>query len=397
MTDPKLGLAVIGTGMAATPHARALRDLADRIDVRGVYSRTKEKREAFAAEYGFPAAGSIDALADNPTVDAVLLITPPNQRIELVRRFAEAGKHILMEKPVERTTGAAEEAVRICEANGVRLGIVLQHRYREASQKLKSLIDVGALGPIGLARADVPWWREQSYYDEPGRGTYERDGGGVLISQAIHQIDVVRRLAGGLATRVTAMTGAWDPARPTEGAFSALIAFANGSFASLTYSGYAHFDSDEWMGWTGELGNEKDPKAYGDARRKLKSVSSEDEIKLKSARTYGSGDMPKPASRYEHFGPIIVSCDRADLRLTPEGVHVYGDTEREFRAAPDLLYPRKEVIDAVVATVRGEKPPAQTGAWGLASLEVCRAILSAAESGMPVTLEHQTGLETTTS
>ena len=112
---------------------------------------------------------------------------------------------------------------------------------------------------------------------------------------------------------------------------------------------------------------------------------------------YDCATMPKPASRYEHFGPIIVSCDRADLRLTPEGVHVYGDTEREFRAAPDLLYPRKEVIDAVVATVRGEKPPAQTGAWGLASLEVCRAILSAAESGMPVTLEHQTGLETTTS
>ncbi len=209
MTEEKLGLAVIGTGMAATPHARALRDLADRIDVRGVYSRTKEKREAFAAEYGFPAAGSIDALADNPTVDAVLLITPPNQRIELVRRFAEAGKHILMEKPVERTTGAAEEAVRICEANGVRLGIVLQHRYREASQKLKSLIDVGALGPIGLARADVPWWREQSYYDEPGRGTYERDGGGVLISQAIHTLDLMLSLTGPVSEvqAVAATTG----------------------------------------------------------------------------------------------------------------------------------------------------------------------------------------------
>lgn len=199
MTDPKLGLAVIGTGMAATPHARALRDLADSIDVRGVYSRTREKREAFAAEFGFPAADSIDALADDPSVNAVLLITPPNQRVELVRRFAEAGKHVLMEKPVERTTEAAEEIVRICDANSVRLGIVFQHRYREASQKLKSLVDDGALGAIGLVRADVPWWREQSYYDEPGRGTYERDGGGVLISQAIHTLDLMLSLTGPVA------------------------------------------------------------------------------------------------------------------------------------------------------------------------------------------------------
>jgi len=199
MTAAKLGLAVIGTGMAATPHARALQDLADTIEVRGVYSRTREKREAFAAEFGFPAADSIDALADDPAVDALLLITPPNQRLDLIRRFAEAGKHILMEKPVERTTEAAGEIVRICEENGVRVGIVFQHRYRQASRKLKALIDDGALGEIGLVRVDIPWWREQSYYDEPGRGTYERDGGGVLISQAIHTLDLMLSLTGPVA------------------------------------------------------------------------------------------------------------------------------------------------------------------------------------------------------
>lgn len=199
MSDAKFGLAVIGTGMAATPHARALRDLADSIEVRGVYSRTAEKREAFAREFGFPAADSIEALAADPQVVAVLLITPPNQRTEIVRRFAEAGKHVLMEKPVERTTAAAEEIVRICDENGVKLGIVFQHRYREASQKLRSLLAEGALGEIGLARANVPWWREQSYYDEPGRGTYERDGGGVLISQAIHTLDLMLSLTGPVA------------------------------------------------------------------------------------------------------------------------------------------------------------------------------------------------------
>ncbi|MBO6755626.1 MAG: Gfo/Idh/MocA family oxidoreductase [Roseibium sp.] len=192
----RLGLAVVGTGMAATPHARALNDLRDLIDVRGVYSRTENSRAAFAAEHGFVAAPSIDALADDPDVNAVLIITPPNQRHALVTRFAEAGKHILMEKPVERTTQAAKELVRICDTHGVQLGIVFQHRFRKVSQTLNSLVASGALGDIGVVRVSVPWWRDQAYYDEPGRGTYARDGGGVLISQAIHTLDLMLAIAG---------------------------------------------------------------------------------------------------------------------------------------------------------------------------------------------------------
>jgi len=192
----KLGLAVIGTGMAAAPHARALNDLKDLIDVKGVFARTPEKRAAFAQEHGFPEAASLDPLVLDPSIDAVLIITPPNQRHDLVETFGRAGKHILMEKPVERTTEAAEHLVKMCEAVDVQLGIVFQHRFRDVSQKLKALTDSGDLGQIGVVRASIPWWREQAYYDEPGRGTYERDGGGVLISQAIHTLDLMLSLAG---------------------------------------------------------------------------------------------------------------------------------------------------------------------------------------------------------
>lgn len=196
MTSTKFGVGVIGTGMAAKPHALALKSLEDRVTVRGVYSRTEEKRAAFCAEYGFAEAESIDALADDPEVKAVIVITPPNQRTELVERFATAGKHILMEKPVERTSEAARAIVQTCETAGVELGIVFQHRFRQASQVLAKLVASGDLGAIGLARANVPWWRDQSYYDEPGRGTYARDGGGVLISQAIHTLDLMLSIAG---------------------------------------------------------------------------------------------------------------------------------------------------------------------------------------------------------
>jgi predicted dehydrogenase len=192
----KIGMAMIGTGMAAKPHAMALRDLQDRVEIRGVYSRDASRRRQFAEAWSFPEAESAEALAADPQVDCVLIVTPPNARRETVELFARAGKHILMEKPVERTTEAARGIVEFCEASGVKLGIVFQHRFRETSLALKKLVDGGTLGKLHAVEAAIPWWRDQGYYDEPGRGTYERDGGGVLISQAIHTLDLMLSLAG---------------------------------------------------------------------------------------------------------------------------------------------------------------------------------------------------------
>ena len=195
----KMGLAVIGLGMASKPHAMALSELGDVIDVRGVYARAPETRAAFAAEYGFPAAASPQELAEDPGVDAVLLITPPNARTDLVRLFAANAKHVISEKPLERDTARAEDIVEICATAGVELGVVFQHRFRDASQALAGLLAEGALGAVRVVRADIPWWRDQSYYNEPGRGTYARDGGGVLISQAIHTLDLMLSLAGSVS------------------------------------------------------------------------------------------------------------------------------------------------------------------------------------------------------
>ncbi len=192
----RFGIAVIGCGMAALPHGRALRDLSDQIEVRGVYARDRENREAFATEFGFPSAESAEALAEDPDVDVVLLITPPNAREDYVRLFASHGKHVLSEKPIERNLESAERIVAICAEADVQLGVVFQHRFRAASQKLAELIRGGSLGSIRVVTIDVPWWRDQSYYDEPGRGTYARDGGGVLISQAIHTLDLMLLLCG---------------------------------------------------------------------------------------------------------------------------------------------------------------------------------------------------------
>ena len=196
MSLSKLGVGVIGTGMAAAPHAKALNDLRDHIDLRGVFSRNAEKCKTFALRFELPFIKNIEDLINDPKLDIIIILTPPNQRLKLVQQFSDAGIHILMEKPVERSSAKAKNIVNLCKEKNVKLGIVFQHRFRESSQKLKKLILSHSLGSIFTVQVQVPWWRDQSYYDEPGRGSYERDGGGVLISQAIHTLDLMLSLTG---------------------------------------------------------------------------------------------------------------------------------------------------------------------------------------------------------
>ena len=232
MSD-KLGLAVIGCGMASKPHALALKALSDEIAVRGVYGRDPGKRDRFCAEYGFPAAASAEALAKDESVDAVLLLTPPNARGEFVDLFAAAGKHVLSEKPLERTVAAAERIVQTCRDRGVTLGVVFQHRFRAASEDLARRLAAGELGAIRMVRVEVPWWRDQAYYDEPGRGSYARDGGGVLISQAIHTLDLMLSLTGPVSA-VQAMVATTALHRMDSEDFAAgALQFANGAVGAL--------------------------------------------------------------------------------------------------------------------------------------------------------------------
>ena len=130
-------------------------------------------------------------MLDDPGVEAILVLTPPDARLGLVEAAARAGKHILAEKPLERSAAAAAELVEICERAGVTLGVVFQHRMRAGSRALADLVRSGALGALAAVQVALPWWRPQAYYDEPGRGTYARDGGGVLVTQAIHTLDLM--------------------------------------------------------------------------------------------------------------------------------------------------------------------------------------------------------------
>ncbi len=199
-----------------------------------VFARRETARDAFLAEHpslGASSAASIDEIANDPSVDFVIVATPPNARREIVEAMGTARKPILMEKPVERSLDLAEEIVEICEDLGSPLGIVLQHRARPAVEALRDRLD--DLGTLIAVEVSVPWWRPQAYYDEPGRGTYERDGGGVLINQAIHTLDLMLSLTAPVSevTAMCATTAAHE--MESEDFVVAGLAFSNGAVGQV--------------------------------------------------------------------------------------------------------------------------------------------------------------------
>ena len=196
--------ALIGLGMVSSTFADAISN-SKSVDLKWIFARSSDSRQAFLNEYpnlGAHSADSIEAIANDREVDFVILATPPNARMDIIDLLIQAGKPVLMEKPVERTLTAATAIVEKCEAANNPLGIVLQHRFRPVVADMRRVAKM--LGPLHAVECNVPWWRPQSYYNELGRGTYARDGGGVMISQAIHIMDLMLSLTG-QAAEVTAM------------------------------------------------------------------------------------------------------------------------------------------------------------------------------------------------
>lgn len=254
MAPQPLRLGIVGLGMASKPHALALAELTDRIEVAGAYSPSAERRAAFAAKTGFPVTESLSTLLDDPSVDAILLLTPPTTHLDLIERCAAAGKHVLMEKPIEVTLERSVALVERMEKADLRLGIVFQHRFRPVVRRLRRVLAEQAIGALVAASADVRWWRPPAYYAQPGRGMKARDGGGVLITQAIHSLDVFCTLAGTPAT-VGCFAGT-SPMRhiDTEDIAAGILRFDNGAIGTIGATTAAYPGFPERIELAGTLG-----------------------------------------------------------------------------------------------------------------------------------------------
>lgn len=240
MTDTRpIGVALIGAGMIAQRHVEAINAAAPLVELKAVMSRRPERAEHLKAYWNGPApvfTSAISDIVENPDIQMVIVATPPSVRDEIIGPSASAGKNILLEKPVARSTAEAERVVEICEAADVSLGILFQHRVRPQAKAAHNHVQSGALGRLGHVQIDVPIWREQSYYNELGRGTYARDGGGVMLTNAIHSIDLALSFTSAV-TSVQAMT-ATSPLHQMEAEDFAIagMQFACGAVGSLTAS-----------------------------------------------------------------------------------------------------------------------------------------------------------------
>jgi predicted dehydrogenase len=230
----KIGIALVGLGPGAEPHLASFAALQDRVDLRWCISRSgaPQRRSLLPASTRITADLN-EALAD-ADVDAVVLATPANTHLAIARQTLAAGKHTLVEKPLDVSLQRAEELVQIAEASKLCFGVVLQHRFRAGAVRLRALIDAGALGQLQAGMLQVPWWRSQAgYYDQPGRGTRERDGGGVLLTQAIHSIDMFRSLVGVRQVVAAQITTTALHSIETEDFASALLTLGNGAPGNL--------------------------------------------------------------------------------------------------------------------------------------------------------------------
>lgn len=391
MTERKIRLGVAGLGRAFTLMLPTL--VGDpRVQLVAAADPRPEARRQFETDFGARTYDSVDALCGHPAVEAVYIATPHQHHAQHVELAAAHGKHVLVEKPMAIALEQCAAMIDAARRANIHLIVGHSHSFNAPILRTRAMIASGVLGQVRMIHA----LNYTDYMVRPRRPE-ELDtaqGGGVMFSQAAHQIDIVRLLGGGMVKSVRGTAGNWDPSRPTEGAYSAFMTFDNGAFASVAYSGYAHFDSDELTGWIGEMGIVKDPARYGEARKALRdAIDGGDESAVKNARNYGGRNYrPSAASLsrfHQHFGPVVVSCERGDLRPVPAGVIVYRDDKMALEPVPVRDVQRAEVIDELYGAVVNGRTPVHSGAWAMATLELCLAILQSGREGKELTLRHQ--------
>lgn len=187
----KYGIGIIGAGVVTDIHAAAIRDI-EGATLCAVYDAEPENADRFADRWGVEADSNLDTFLSRGDIDVISVCTPSGTHKDVALLAAEAGKHLLIEKPLEVTVRRCTEISDACDRNGVVLGSVFQSRFHPAIRALKRAVDGGWFGRLSLVTAEIKWFRPQSYYDESGwRGTWALDGGGALMNQSIHIVDLL--------------------------------------------------------------------------------------------------------------------------------------------------------------------------------------------------------------
>jgi phthalate 4,5-cis-dihydrodiol dehydrogenase len=387
MTTLRLGVA--GLGRAASS---MLPSLAAHPNVRitAAADPNPAARERFVAEFGGATYENAATLCAEGPIDAVYIATPHQCHVDDVVAAARYRKHAIVEKPMALSLEECATMNAAADAAGIVLVVGHTHAFDPVIQRMREIVVSGELGRVRAMTNLV--YTDFLYRPRRPEELDSSRGGGIMYNQVPHQLEIARELAGAPLHTVKAVTGIWDPQRRTEGAMSAFLEFADGTVASLVYSGYDRFDSDEFAFGIGESGGEKRDHVHGAARRALRRAASpEEEARMKAASGFAGSGLRRTSGtsgHQPHFGMLLVSCERGDMRPAADGILVYDDEgKREIALPPGRTFPNKDgVIDEFYDAVVHGRPARHDGRWGAATVDAMLALIRSARERREIAL-----------
>ncbi len=385
VTGPKtvrIGIAGYGTaGRSLVPAIRAHSGC----ELVAIADPAQAHREEIARQPGLTAYASLADMLRHPGLDAVYIATPTPQHADHVLLACAANKHVLVEKPMAVDLAHALPMVQAADASGVVFVVGHSHGFDLPVLRMREIITSGTLGRVRMINTScyTDWMHRPRRPDELDA----KQGGGVTYRQGAHQFDILRLLGGGLVRSVRARTFDWNPGIAGIGAHMVFLDFEDGAAATAIYNGYGGFSSIEVCDGITETGFHEPPLYQARRPQSGSAATPQDVLAAKQDRAKKANWGSAPHQPV--FGLTIVSCERGDIRQSPQGLLVYSDAGKSEITLPLDRSPRDLVLAELIDAITGQRPAQHDARWGLANLEVCDAAIASSISGVEVRLSHQ--------
>ena len=394
-TGRTLRFGVVGIGNAGGGVLATMRKESN-VEVVAVADLRPHARQAFEHEFGGKAYASMEELCADPNVDAIWVATPNPLHMTHAVMAANAGKHVVVEKPLAVNLKEAQAMIDAADKNGVKLLSGHTRAFDPPVQAMARVVRSGEVGAIKAMNviAFTNWMLRPRMPEEVD----VNQGGGVGFRQAPHQIDTLRFLGGGLVRSVRGSLGTWMEGRMgAPGYYTAYLEFEDGTPATIAYNGYGYFMASELLPWEKEGGATSIERRTA-VRKSLRDGTWDEQQAKDDGRFGGVAGAPQgvPATgnsaRYlSDLGALIVTCERGVLRQSPNGIYVYNDdgVREEVLMEVDGGGPSDPTLaEAYAGIIQGE-PIFHDGHWGMATLEVQLALMESARERHEVMLSHQ--------
>ncbi|MCX7788147.1 MAG: Gfo/Idh/MocA family oxidoreductase [Spirochaetes bacterium] len=344
-----MNFGIIGTGLIADFHARAIKEIPG-CRIVACMDVVPERANAFSAKYGCTAYSELPRFLKHPDLEIVTVCTPSGTHMEAAVQAAQAGKHLIVEKPIEITLERIDAIIEACEKNGVTLSGVFMSRYHEGAKLLKQAVIGGRFGRLTMGSAYIKWWRSQEYYDKGGwKGTKRYDGGGALMNQGIHAVDLLQWFMGPVDSVLSYCATLGHERIEVEDTAVAALRFKNGALGVIEGSTAAY---------PGFL-----------KRIEICGVGGSVILEEESFKCWQfASELPEDASIRERFAPRATSGGGA---ADPAAIGYLG---------------HKLQFEDVVTSIRQGKRPSVDGQEARKAVEIILAIYRSAELGKEVKL-----------